>query len=75
MRNLLGTLDKVIAGPHGRVDKIVIAHGGLFGLFRSRSEIDWQFAKPRIEGGRLILAISPDRVAGAPACTGRKTGH
>jgi PRC-barrel domain len=71
----LGILDKVIAGQHGRIDKIVIGHGGFFGLFQSRSEIGWQFAKPRIEGGRLILAISPDQVAGAPAYANSKTGH
>ncbi len=72
----LGILDKVIAGPHGRVDKIVIGHGGFFGLFQSRSEIDWQSAEPQIAGGRLILAISPEQVAGAaPAYTDDKTGH
>ena len=53
----LGILDKVIAGPHGRVDKIVIGHGGFFGLFRSRSEIDWQSAKPRIVGESQYLGF------------------
>jgi sporulation protein YlmC with PRC-barrel domain len=63
----LGTLDKVIAGPNGQIEKLVISHGGFFGLFQSQSEISWQFAKPEIKGNQLLLAISPEQVASAPS--------
>ncbi|HJU18915.1 MAG TPA: PRC-barrel domain-containing protein [Stellaceae bacterium] len=64
---LLGDLDKVITGPDGQIQKIVVSHGGFLGLFRSYSAVDWQFAKPRITGDQLVLALTPQQVARAPS--------
>jgi sporulation protein YlmC with PRC-barrel domain len=66
----LGELEKVVVGPQGQIQHLVIRHGGFFGLFANHSEIDWRNAKPQIEGNKLVLALTPEQVASAPAYSG-----
>ena len=64
---ILGTLHKVIAGQNNQIQKVIIRHGGFLGLFQDDSVIDWQSAKPRIQAGKLVLAVTPDRQYSAQA--------
>ena len=57
--NVLGTLENVTTNADGRPEKLVVSRGGFLGLFQSQHTVDWAAAKPRIQDGKLVFALTP----------------
>lgn len=63
----LGTLQRVVVAPDGKIRAAVLQFGGFLGLFTSQAAIDWQAAKPQVQNGHLVFAMTPDQVDRAPS--------
>jgi len=57
--NVLGTLDNVTTNANGQPEKLLVSRGGFLGLFQSQYKVDWATAKPKIEDGKLVFALTP----------------
>jgi hypothetical protein len=57
--DVLGTLDNVTTNSSGQPDKVVISKGGFLGLFQSQYTAGWAAAKPKVENGKLVFALTP----------------
>ena len=57
--NVLGTLENITTNANGQPEKLVVSRGGFLGLFQSQHTVDWTAAKPRIQDGKLVFALTP----------------
>ncbi|MBV8616435.1 MAG: PRC-barrel domain-containing protein [Acetobacteraceae bacterium] len=57
--NVLGTLSNITTNANGQPEKLVVSRGGFLGLFQSQYAVDWAAAKPKIEDGKLVVALTP----------------
>ena len=60
--NVLGTLEDIVTSSNGEPEQVVLSQGGFLGLFQSQHKVDWAAAKPRIENGKLVLALTPQEL-------------
>jgi sporulation protein YlmC with PRC-barrel domain len=67
----LGSIEDVIVGQDGRVQHIIISHGGVLGVGGSNTPVPWEAAQLRVEADDEVMAsISKERLENAPSFTG-----
>jgi hypothetical protein len=60
--NVLGTLDNVTTNSSGQPEQLVLSRGGFLGLFQSQYRVNWTTAKPKVENGKLVFALTPQEL-------------
>jgi sporulation protein YlmC with PRC-barrel domain len=67
----LGSIEDVIVGQDGRIQHIIVSHGGVMGIGARKSAIPWEAAQLRVEGDdQVMTSISKERLENAPSFTG-----
>jgi sporulation protein YlmC with PRC-barrel domain len=67
----LGSIEDVIVGQDGRVQHIIISHGGVLGIGGRNTPVPWEAAQLRVEADDEVMTnISKERLENAPSFTG-----
>lgn len=65
----LGTVEDFVVSPEGRIQYMVLSHGGMLGIGDRFFAIPWKAVRPGLRGDdvALIVDISRDKLAKAPS--------
>lgn len=63
---IIGTIEDMIAGKDGRIDYVILAHGGLLGIGERLVPIPWKAVKSLPTDDKLLVNISVKSLEKAP---------
>jgi len=61
----LGEIEEVVADPRGRIQYLIVSHGGWLDIGDENIAVPWQDMEMRVGAGQVIVNVSRDQVAQA----------